>query len=314
VSELNVAEICGGAGGMALGLEAAGFTSAGIAEIDADACATLRANRPGWKIHEEDIRHLDGRRWAGVDMLAGGVPCQPFSVGGDQLGEDDERDLFPHAIRLTAEMRPRAVLFENVPGLAATKFGAYRDRILAALSGLGYTARWTVLQSADYGVPQLRPRFILVAFADTDAAARFAWPGPVPRTETVGSCLADLMASRGWPGAARWAAGAQTIAPTIVGGSKKHGGPDLGPTRARAAWHQLGVNGKGVADLPPGPDFPADGLPKLTVRMGARLQGFPDEWMITGLKTTSWRQVGNAFPAPVAAAVGRAIRAALESS
>ena len=123
----------------------------------------------------------------------------------------------------------------------------------------------------------------------------------------MGGLLADLMAAGGWPGAAGWAARASGIAPTIVGGSKKHGGPDLGPTRARAAWQLLGVNGLGIADEPPGPDFPAGQLPKLTVRMVARLQGFPDWWEFAGRKTAAYRQVGNAFPPPVARALGAAI-------
>ena len=107
---------------------------------------------------------------------------------------------------------------------------------------------------------------------------------------------------------------ASEIAPTIVGGSKKHGGPDLGPTRARAAWAAMGVNGLGIADEVPGPDFPVDRPPKLTVAMVARLQGFPDDWTITGRKTAAYRQVGNAFPPPVARALGTAIAAALNAA
>jgi DNA (cytosine-5)-methyltransferase 1 len=122
------------------------------------------------------------------------------------------------------------------------------------------------------------------------------------------------MGARGWPGAAAWAGRAAGIAPTIVGGSKKHGGPDLGPTRARAAWRELGVDGLGIADEAPGPDFPLTAMPKLTTRMVARLQGFPDTWQFSGRKTAAYRQVGNAFPPPVAAAVGRAIAAALGGS
>jgi DNA (cytosine-5)-methyltransferase 1 len=119
------------------------------------------------------------------------------------------------------------------------------------------------------------------------------------------------MSSRGWPGADAWSRQANKIAPTIVGGSKKHGGPDLGPTRARAAWKELGVDGLGIADDIPGPTFPIGRLPKLTVRMVARLQGFPDSWEIVGRKTAAYRQVGNAFPPPVAKALGAAIGAAL---
>ena len=162
-------------------------------------------------------------------------------------------------------------------------------------------------------MPQLRPRFVLIAIREPWAAA-FRWPeadqAPAP---TVGATLAELMAERGWPGAADWSRRAAGIAPTIVGGSKKHGGPDLGPTRARAAWRGLGVDGLGIADAPPGPGFPHDGLPKLTVRMVARLQGFPDDWAFSGRKTAAYRRVGNAFPAPVAGALGSSIAAALRT-
>ncbi len=313
MGELTCAEICAGGGGQALGLEQAGFSSAGCAEIDPDACDTLRANRPGWKIREGDIRDLDGRAWAGVDLLAGGVPCPPFTVAGHQLGAADERDLFPDALRITAEARPRAVLLENVRGLATRGFARYRAQILDRLHSLGYRTWWQVIQAADHGVPQLRPRFVLVAI-QPPWAARFAWPAPAPDpAPTVGDTLHHLMASRGWPGADAWQAGAQRIAPTIVGGSKKHGGPDLGPTRARAAWAQLGVDGLGIANAPPGADLPAGHKPRLTLPMVSLLQGFSAEWAFHGLKTSAYRQVGNAFPPPVAKALGSAIAAALSS-
>ena len=117
------------------------------------------------------------------------------------------------------------------------------------------------------------------------------------------------MAAEGWEGAADWARRANEVAPTIVGGSKKHGGPDLGPTRARAAWARLGVNGKTIGETAPAPGF-AD-MPRLTPRMVARLQGFPDDWHFTGRKTQAYKQIGNAFPPPVAMALGAEIREAI---
>ena len=312
MGELTVVEICAGAGGQALGLEQAGFSHAAAIEIDPDACETLRRNRGAdWKIIEGDVASLDGHGFADVDLFAGGVPCPPFSIAGRQLGDADERDLFPAALRLIAEMRPRAVLLENVRGLATARFDGYRGQVLERLGELGFRAWWQLVNAYEHGVPQLRPRFVLVAIAQPWAAG-FRWPEPLPTPPpSVGITLADLMGSAGWPGATDWARQADRIAPTIVGGSKKHGGPDLGPTRARAAWRELGVDGLGVADKPPGPDFPPDQPPKLTVPMVARLQGFPDSWQFSGRKTAAYRQVGNAFPPPVARALGTAIAAAL---
>ncbi len=309
---LTSVEICAGAGGQALGLEQAGFGHEAAVELDADACETLRRNRGAdWKIIEGDVRDLDGRQFRGADLLAGGVPCPPFSIAGRQLGAGDERDLFPQALRLAEEIGPRAVLLENVRGLAARRFDSYRASVLARLHALGYRTWWELAHASDHGVPQLRPRFVLVALREPWASA-FRWPPPSPQPPPpVGAVLRELMAARGWPGAAEWAAGAQGIGPTIVGGSRKHGGPDLGPTRAREAWRKLGVDGLGIADAAPGPGWPAGQLPKLTVPMVARLQGFPASWVFAGRKTAAYRQVGNAFPPPVARALGLAIRDAL---
>src|SRR5690349_7745630 len=122
----TVFEICAGAGGQGLGLEAAGFECVAAVEVDPHACETLRTNRPQWNVIEADVRAVDGTPYRGVDLLAGGVPCPPFSIAGKQLGSNDERDLFPEAIRLGAELQPRAVMLENVPGFASEKFRQYR--------------------------------------------------------------------------------------------------------------------------------------------------------------------------------------------
>ena len=117
-----------------------------------------------------------------------------------------------------------------------------------------------------------------------------------------------------WPGADAWARKASSIGPTLVGGSRKHGGPDLGPTRARQAWLRLGVDGKGLADAPPRRADPVDHLPRLTIQMAAAIQGFPPGWQFAGRKTAAYRQVGNAFPPPVARSVGASIHAAIEAA
>ena len=316
MTDLEVVEICAGAGGQALGLERAGFEHALAVELDGSACATLRANRPGWKVAQGDVADpevWEPEAYAGVDLVAGGVPCPPFTVAGRQLGATDERDLFAWAVELCGRIRPRALLLENVRGLSLNRFSAYRQHVLDRLRELGYVPGWQLLHASEFGVPQLRPRFVLVAVRAEDAPW-FRWPAPSEvAPPTVGETLGDLMGARGWPGAGRWARRASGIAPTIVGGSKKHGGADLGPTRAKQAWAELGVDGLGLADEAPGPDDDPALRPKLTCAMVARLQGWQDDWgwEFTGRKTARYRQVGNAFPPPVAEAVGRAIRRAL---
>ncbi len=305
-------EICAGAGGQALGLEQAGFDHAGLVEIETPACATLLLNRPLWNVIEDDLCQFDGRAFKGIDLLAGGVPCPPFSKAGKQLGANDERNLFPEAIRLVDQCRPQAVMFENVRGMLDAVFDEYRAEIINDLKKLGYIAEWRLLNASDFGTPQLRPRVVFVALKK-NAANFFKWPTPHETPPlTVGETLHDLMASEGWLGADAWRDRACDIAPTLVGGSKKHGGPDLGPTRSKRAWASLGVDGMGIADAVPAKDFV--GMPRLTVRMAARIQGFPDEWLFSGKKTAAYRQIGNAFPPPVACAVGMQIQAALNEA
>ncbi|MBM9433467.1 DNA cytosine methyltransferase [Flaviflexus sp. JY899] len=307
---MSLLEICAGAGGQSLGLERAGFAHAAAIEIDRDAVETLRLNRPSWNVIQSDIRELDGRDFRGIDLLAGGVPCPPFSIAGKQLGSDDERDLFPQALRLVAEARPAAVMLENVRGLASARFANYRESIIRTLEELGYRADWQLLYSSEYNVPQLRPRFILVAF-EGERLDDFNWPRPQGSPPTVGSVLGPLMGARGWKGVDGWIKAANNIAPTLVGGSKKHGGADLGPTRAKEAWSRLRVNAKSLAEEAPGPDDPIDHIPRLTNQMAARVQGFSTDWCFAGRKTSVYRQIGNAFPPPVAEAVGTSIASAL---
>lgn len=308
---LTCVEICAGAGGQALGLAMAGFVHVALVEYESDYCKVLKGNRPEWNVICADVHDFDGHPYRGVDLLAGGVPCPPFSVAGKQLGKDDERDLFPEALRLIKEINPKAVMLENVRGFLDPEFDEYRNHILLSIKKLGYIPHIKLLNASDFGLPQLRPRVVIIGIRD-DQRGTFTYPDKkLDNAPTVGKVLYDLMAGNGWRGAKKWAAKADKVAPTLVGGSKKHGGPDLGPTRSRKAWAALGVDGLGIANEAPSADF--EGMPRLTSRMMARIQGFPDTWTFDKRKTITCRMIGNAFPPPVACAVGERIKECLEN-
>lgn len=331
---MKAIEMCAGAGGQALGLHNAGFNHEVLIEIDKHACKTLRYNNEnlnlGWnRIIEGDLKDFaeyNAKEYKGkIDLVAGGVPCPPFSKAGKQIGADDERDLFPTALQIVQKIHPTVVMLENVPGLYEKKFTEYRNHISNELTKLDYTSEWKLLQASNFSVPQLRPRLILVAIKNPYFTL-FTWPKShdVP-PQTVGETLYDLMASKNWQDAEKWKEKANRIAPTLVGGSKKHGGPDLGPTRSKKQWHALHVNAHRVGNDDEIPDLGFNGvlmrngeiregyenMPLLTIRMAARIQGFPDEWQFIGNKTHAYRQVGNALPPPVAEAVGKQIKQVL---
>ncbi|MER6166790.1 DNA cytosine methyltransferase [Streptomyces violaceorubidus] len=382
-SPLTSIEICAGAGGQAVGLHNAGFDHRALVEWDSNAVDTLRANVSGWpgwdQRKADELRPMDVKDFLGsevrknlalkpgqLDLLAGGVPCPPFSLAGHRLGPDDERDLFPAALEIISALLPKAVMIENVRGILEPPetFIEYRNSILDTLRDLGYLVPdidqnqsasaqdvamrkvWRRLDAKHFGVPQLRPRAILVAIhrsAVRPGDAGFRWPTGIKSDEvTAFDKLEDSMLARCkafWdknaegkparPGEptgrsvfeawkkqiARASAAGKTVAPTLVGGSRKHGGADLGPTRAKRAWAELGIDGMGIANDPEGCDPERDLFrpagPMLTVAQAAAIQGFPEDWAFQGRKTARYRQVGNAFPPPVAEAVGRAIAAVL---
>ena len=269
-----------------------------------DQCRRDLAERRGHRVRPASLPEL-------VNLVADPDPHR--ETARRRLGADDERDLFPQALRLVEEAQPRAVLLENVRGLATSRFAGYRADILLRLHALGYATQWQVINACEHGVSQLRPRFVLLGVKEKYASS-LTWPQPQGTPPTVGEAIGDLMAANGWPGAPAWRARARGIGPTLVGGSRKHGGPDLGPTRARADRAALGVNGKTLAEAPPQLEDPVDHMPRLTLRMAARIQGFPDDWQFSGRKTAAYRQIGNAFPPPVARALGTALATALGST
>ena len=312
---LTFVEICAGAGAQALGLEAAGFDPVLLIDSKADACFTIDRNRPSWDVVCIDVVQFrpDMRPDVmGVDLLSGGLPRVKSLATVARSEDAEERRVLRAAVSLACQIRPKAVLFENVPDLVSnTDFESDRKWIEAELADYGFRSCWNVLNAADFGVPQNRSSGFLVALQAPFFPA-FSWPLPSELPPpTVGQVLGRSMASRGWRGAERWIKSADRVAPALVGGSDRRGGADLGPTGSKKAWSALGVNGNSLGDEPPGADFPIDEQPKLTVEQAAAIQGFPSDWEFSGGKTSRYRQVGHAMPPPLAAAVGRAVAAAL---
>ncbi|MEU1851803.1 DNA cytosine methyltransferase [Streptomyces sp. NPDC019990] len=322
MSGLTFVDVCSGAGGLALGLEQAGFEPRLLLDDDELAVTTLRTNRSQWNVLHGDLLDFDPAEHPvsyDVDLLAAGLPRVKSSATVGRADSHLEERLLEATVYLVHAIRPRAVLIENVPGLAHhNEYQHFRDFARAELSHLGYEFSWFVMNAVDFGVPQNRKQGVLVA-VERQMAERFRPPSPTAQAPaTVGGTLGSSMAVRGWQDAARWAAQADQPAPTLVGGSKNRGGADLGPTGAKRKWATMGVNAHTVADMVPGPDFVwdpelgRDNMVKITVEQAALLQGFPASWEIAGRKTARYRQVGHATPPPVGEALGRAIAEALE--
>ncbi|MFB6636034.1 DUF6339 family protein [Streptomyces chartreusis] len=308
-------ELCAGAGAQALGLERAGFDPVLLIDSKADACFTIDLNRPEWDVICMDLVqfHADMRPDSlGVDLVSGGLPRvkSPAAVGRTE--DTEERRVLRAAVGLACEIKPRAVLLENVPDLVESPdFAADRAWMENELQRSGFVTSWKVLNASDFGVPQNRRSGFLVAL-QAPYFSRFSWPEPTEASPpTVGMVLGPSMSAQGWPGAERWIKNADRIAPALVGGSDRRGGADLGPTGSKKAWAALGVNGNSLGDEPPGTDFPVDGQPRLTVDQAALIQAIPEEWSFFGGKTSKYRQIGHAMPPPLATALGRAISAAL---
>ncbi|MEW2522642.1 DNA cytosine methyltransferase [Actinacidiphila alni] len=323
MSGLSFVDVCSGAGGLALGLERAGYTPRLLLDSEASACDTLAANRPHWNVLQTDLLDfdpVDHPEVYDVDLLAAGLPRVKSSATVTRRSSDTELRLIEATAYLVHAVQPRALIIENVPTLVdQDSLAPIRDFLHEELEHLGYGLTWFTLNASDFGVPQDRVQGILVAVKQRWASA-FRPPRPtVHEHVSVGEALAPSMRSRGWQGADHWAAQATSVAPTLVGGSKAHGGADFGPTGTKAKWGRIGVYTKSFGNEPPDPGFRWDpslgdkGLVRITVDQAALLQGFPEAWRISGLKTARYRQIGHATPPPVGEALGRAVAEALNA-
>ncbi|MGW4228772.1 DNA cytosine methyltransferase [Streptomyces sp. NPDC004980] len=318
MSGFRFVDVCAGAGGLALGLEQAGFDPVLLLDNKPVACETLRMNRPRWNVLQTDLRDFvpdEHPLTYDVDLLSAGPPRVKSSATVARTDTDEEERLLMAAVLLAYSVQPRAVIIENVPGLVDSEaFKPLRKLIRKELEHLGYRLCWFVLNAADFGVPQDRKQGVLVALKER-YFDRFRPPVPTVKDHvSVGRALRHSMASRGWNGADAWAAQALSVAPTLVGGSDNRGGADLGPTGTKKAWARMGVNGGTLADEVPGPELDGtSGMVTLTASQTALLQGFPADWQFAGRKTARYRQIGHASPPPVGTALGLAVVEALST-
>lgn len=326
---MRAIDIFSGAGGLSAGLRSAGWEVVAAVEFDKWAARTHHANFPESETIQADIRSIDWRRFQNIDLVAGGPPCQPFSVSGKQLGNEDLRDMVPEFVRVVQAVRPRAFLMENVKGLASPKFAHYLDGAVEKLRALGYTVSYEVLNAADYGVPQQRERVFVVGMLD----GQFTFPrrthgeGLARPWVTVGEAIADapadvpnraivtyckkpvlrkspfagmLLNGKGRP---LNLDGPSLTIPASAGGNRTHLIDNDG---VLLRYHAHLMNGgeprQGIVP----------GCRRLTVRESARLQGFEDDFVFLGPKSKQYSQVGNAVPPRLAAAVCRKIRTLLE--
>lgn len=323
-------ELFAGAGGLALGLEKAGFTHILLNEIDHDACITLQANRPEWRVAEQDVRTISFKPFRGqVDFLSGGFPCQAFSYAGKQGGFNDTRGtLFFELARAVDEIRPKVFMGENVKGLAAHDKGRTLATIKNTIRELGYTlVEPRVLKAILYQVPQKRERLILIAIRnDLADRVQFHWPAPYHRIMTLRDAFfkgelydTDVPPSAGQkyppkkhqvmalvPMGGYWRDLPVEIQKEYMGGSFELEGGKTGMARRLSLDEPSLTLTCAPAQKQTERCHPTETRP-LTVREYARIQTFPDDWRFAGTLSSQYKQIGNAVPVNLAYAIGRSL-------
>lgn len=328
---LTAIDVFAGAGGLSLGLKASGWSVEAAVEYDSSAMETHRRNFPETSHFTQDVREIDFARFRGIDLVAGGPPCQPFSVSGKRLGSFDVRDMVPEFVRAVSEAKPRAFVMENVAGLTASRFNDYLSDQIFALQSLGYAVFNKVLNAANYGVAQRRNRLFLVGIRQ-DQDRLFEFPDPthdgssekpyvtvtdvlkeapddIPNAARVVYCKNPVLRKSPFAGMLFNGKGrplendglAHTI-PASAGGNRTH---ILDRQNLVREYHTQLIAGKaprkGVLE----------GVRRLTVAESARIQSFPDSFSFIGKQSARYSQVGNAVPPKLAESVCQSVKLAL---
>lgn len=329
VKKYSVVETFAGAGGLALGLEKAGFTSRGLIEIDKHATETLRKNRPSWKVFEEDIEKVakEGiKKYIGmdtVDVLSGGYPCQSFSYAGQREGFADTRGtlFFPYS-RILSDLKPKVFIAENVKGLVNHDKGKTLDVMLKVFQKEGYTVYWNILNAWNYDVAQKRERIVIIGIRN-DLVAKEQYPFAFPEIQAYKPVLKDVLKdvpeSLGMeyseakksimklvPPGGSWVSLPEEIAKKYMGASWDSGGGKRGMAR-RLSWSEPSLTLTTSPSQKQTERCHPDYVRPFTTREYARIQSFPDSWNFSGGVGAVYKQIGNAVPVNLATYVGKAV-------
>ena len=333
---LTTIELFAGAGGLALGVEKAGFHALGLIEFDKDACDTLKKNRPDWNVICDDIANISildledyfSVKTGDLDLLSGGAPCQAFSYAGKRLGLEDARGtLFYHYAIFLKKLQPKIFLFENVKGLQSHDGGKTYQTILDIFESMGYSIQKQVLNAWNYGVAQKRERLITIGIRkDLQDKIKYSFPQPYSYKPVLRDILKDVPDSIGVP----YGENKRKIFELVpAGGYWRDINPEIAKEYMKSCWNmgggRTGILRRMSFDEPSltvltSPSqkqtercHPLEARP-FTVRENARCQSFPDDWEFCGNVMSQYKQVGNAVPVNLAFEVTKEIRLALEGN
>lgn len=326
-------ELFAGAGGLALGIEKAGFETIGLVEIDKDACSTLKNNRPNWNVLEGDIEEISKMNLTDIfyvkkdelDLLSGGFPCQTFSYAGNRMGLEDTRGtMFYHYATFLEKLKPKMFLAENVKGLVNHDDGKTLDVMLNVFEQIGYTVQYKVLNSWNYGVAQKRERIFIIGIRnDLSEKVNFSFPESHNYRPVLRDVLFDVPDS---PGINYSEQKKQIMELVPQGGCWINLPEDIAKDYMKSTYF-MGGGRRGIArrlsldepslTLTTSPAMkqterchPLETRP-LKTREYARIQSFPDNWIFSGKTTSIYKQIGNAVPVLLAYEVANEIKKAL---
>ncbi len=338
VKRFTTIELFAGAGGLALGIEKAGFNTIGLIEFDKDATDTLRSNRPNWRVIHDDIANISCLNLEDyfaitkgeLDLLSGGAPCQAFSYAGKRLGLNDTRGtLFYHYAVFLEKLQPKMFLFENVRGLLTHDKGKTYKTMLSIFEQAGYTMKENqkkILNAWNYGVPQKRERLITIGVRN-DLADKINFEFPIPHKykPILRDILLDCPTSEGTTYSEHKRKIFELVPP---GGYWRDIPEDIAKEYMKSCWdmeggrtgilRRLSLDEPSLAVLTSPSQKQTDRCHPLeprpfTIRENARCQTFPDDWVFCGSIGQQYKQVGNAVPVNLAYEIGVQIKKGLES-